>query len=116
RRILEGYRARLPDLRSRVEVADDVLGCTASYGDLFVADDTRIPRARVDALLAHEVETHVLTYLNGSAQPFELLATGLVGCDELQEGLGVLAEHFCDGLSLSRLRQLAGRVVAARAI
>jgi uncharacterized protein (TIGR02421 family) len=60
------------------------------------------------------VGTHVLTYFNGKAQPFQQLYTGLAGYEELQEGLAVLAEYLVGSLSRPRLRLLAGRVVAVR--
>jgi uncharacterized protein (TIGR02421 family) len=58
------------------------------------------------------VGTHVLTYVNGGAQPFQQLHAGLAGYDELQEGIAVMAEYLVGGLSKPRLRLLAGRVVA----
>jgi uncharacterized protein (TIGR02421 family) len=58
----------------------------------------------------------VLTYHNGRAQRFRLLASGLAGYDSLQEGLAVLAEYLVGGLNAPRLRLLAGRVVAARCL
>ena len=70
--------------------------------------------SRVNALLQHEVGTHLLTYYNGRAQPFRQLYSGLAGYEELQEGLAVLAEYLVDGLGRSRMRQLAARVVAAQ--
>src|SRR5690606_17407786 len=76
----------------------------------------RVPAHRVDALLQHEIGTHVVTFANGSAQPLGLLATGLAGYEELQEGLAVLSEHLVDGLDTSRLRLLAARVVAVRSV
>jgi uncharacterized protein (TIGR02421 family) len=42
-----------------------------------------------------------------------LLHTGLAGYESLQEGLAVLSEFLAGGLNRSRLRLLAGRVVAA---
>jgi uncharacterized protein (TIGR02421 family) len=63
-------------------------------------------------LLHHEIGTHALTYFNGLAQPFRQLSLGLPGYDELQEGLAVLAEFLSGGLTPSRLRTLAARVVA----
>ncbi len=67
----------------------------------------------MEALIQHEVGTHVLTYVNGINQPFKQLYGGLAGSDELQEGLAVLAEYLVGGLSPPRFRLLAGRVVAA---
>ncbi len=112
---IAAYLADVPDVRCRVDVRDDVVGLTVSKGNLLIADDAELPASRVEAILAHEVGTHVVTYVNGRQQPFRLLALGLVGYDELQEGLAVLAEHLAGGLTLSRLRLLAGRVVGARA-
>jgi uncharacterized protein (TIGR02421 family) len=85
-----------------------------SRGNLLVPADLSIPAGRVEALLQHEVGTHILTYYNGGAQPFRQLRNGLPGYDELQEGIAVLAEHLVGGLSRARLRILAARVVAVR--
>jgi uncharacterized protein (TIGR02421 family) len=95
-----------------VEIRDGTSGVMVSNGDLLVAPSTRVPRERVAALLHHEVGTHLLTHVNGSHQPLHVLATGLAGHDETQEGLAVLAEHLVGGLTTGRLRQLAARVVA----
>ncbi len=75
---------------------------------------TKVPLSRVDALIAHEVGTHIVTYVNGRAQPFRQLAIGLPGYDELQEGFAVFAEYLAGGFSRPRLRLLAARVLAAR--
>jgi uncharacterized protein (TIGR02421 family) len=73
-----------------------------------------VPRRRVNALLQHEVGTHLVTRFNGSRQPIKQLEVGLAGYDGLQEGLAVLAEYLVGGLSRLRMRILAARVVAAR--
>jgi uncharacterized protein (TIGR02421 family) len=83
-----------------------------SKGNLLVPAELSIPRSRIEALVQHEVGTHVLTYLNGRAQPFRQLYAGLAGYDELQEGIAVLSEYLVGGLSAPRLRLLAARVVA----
>ena len=111
---LERYRQVHPALESRVEVREDVIGLMVSKGDLLVSSESRIPITRVEALISHEVGTHVLTHVNGRAQPFQQLHVGLPGYDELQEGLAVLSEYLVGGLSLPRLRLLAARVVAVR--
>lgn len=109
---IEYYRQQHPELRSGVDVRSDVAGLMVSRGRLLVASGSKIPPARVDALLAHEVGTHILTYANGMAQPFRQLYVGLPGYEELQEGLAVLAEYLAGGLSRPRLRLLAARVIA----
>lgn len=108
------YREKYPGMSCKVQIRDDTTGLMVSRGNLFIGQQLRVPRSRVEALLQHEVGTHALTYFNGSAQPFHQLYTGLPGYDELQEGLAVLAEYLVGGLSLPRLRLLAGRVLATR--
>lgn len=105
-----------PEVTARVEVRPDVTGLLVSRGNLLINSKTRVPASRVDALIQHEVGTHVLTYHNGQAQRLRLLSAGFAGYDALQEGLAVLTEYLVGGLSRPRLRLLAGRVVAARCL
>lgn len=106
------YRELYPELKSRVELRSDYTGLVVSRGNLLVGASMRIPQRRVEALISHEVGTHVVTYANGRAQPFRQLYVGLPGYEELQEGLAVLSEYLVGGLSRERLRLLAARVVA----
>lgn len=109
------YREQWPEVAAEVHVRQDISsGLMVSKGSLLVGSETRVPVSRVDALIQHEVGTHVLTYYNGKAQPFRQLSAGLAGYEALQEGLAVLSEYLVDGLSRPRLRLLAARVVAAR--
>ncbi len=114
RQEIDHYRQTCPDFTAKARVVGDVAGLIVSRGSLLIARNSTIPVARVEALLAHEVGTHLLTYFNGRAQPFRQLYSGLAGYEELQEGLAVLSEYLVGGLSRSRMKQLAARVVAAR--
>jgi uncharacterized protein (TIGR02421 family) len=112
---LNYYRQQYPELPAKVQVRDDLFsGLMVSRGNLLIGKDTMIPQSRAEALLQHEVGTHIVTYFNGQAQPFRQLYTGLAGYDELQEGLAVLSEYLVGGLSRSRL--LAARVIAAHCL
>jgi uncharacterized protein (TIGR02421 family) len=113
---LDYYRRIYKHLSSTVQVRDDTVGLMVSRGNLLIGKQTNIPLSRVDALLQHEVGTHIVTYFNGRAQPFRQLYCGLPGYEALQEGLAVLAEYLVGGLSPSRMRLLAGRVVAAHCL
>lgn len=113
---LDYYRQIAPDITSKVAIRSDTVGLMVSHGNLLIGKQTMIPASRVDALLQHEVGTHVVTYFNGCAQPFQLLHCGLSGYDELQEGIAVLAEYMVGGLNRPRLRLLAGRVIAANCL
>ena len=100
-----------PVAKPRAVIRDDMSGLMVSQGVLNIGHRLRVPRRRVDALIQHEVGTHVLTYWNGRAQPLTLLHSGTPGYENLQEGLAVLGEWFVDGLTTGRLRNLAARVV-----
>jgi uncharacterized protein (TIGR02421 family) len=112
---IDWYRAQWPDVDASVQVRGDVnSGLLVSRGSLLVGSHTKIPVSRVNALIQHEVGTHVLTYYNGRAQPLRQLYSGLAGYEALQEGLAVLAEYLVGGLSRPRLRLLAARVLVTR--
>ncbi len=113
RKEIRYYRRKYPAFRAEVQVRDDLFsGLMAARGKLLVGKDLRVPESRVEALLSHEVGTHLLTYFNGRAQRFHQLYTGLGNYDELQEGLAVLSEYLIGGISAPRLRTLAARVLA----
>ena len=114
---LARYREQMPGEDVGVELRDDIAsGLMVSRGRLLVASRWTFPRSRVDALLQHEVGTHLLTYLNGQAQKLQQLSVGLADYDRTQEGLAVLAEYLSGGMSRPRMRWLAGRVFAVRAM
>ncbi len=114
----EFLRLRHPsaEMNGRIIVDKDVSSLMVSSGNLIVGAHMSFPVNRVVPLIQHEVGTHVLTYWNGRAQPFKLLATGLAGHDELQEGLAVFVEYLVGGLTAGRLRTLAARVEAVAAL
>ena len=106
------YKKEYAGFDAKVRIQADITGLMVSQGNLLVSSSIKIPERRVEALLAHEIGVHSLTFFNGQAQPFKLLSSGLAGYEEMQEGLAVLAEYFSGGLSKSRLRLLAARVIA----
>jgi uncharacterized protein (TIGR02421 family) len=114
KREIELYRAINSGFSAGVEIRDDIVGLMVTQGNLLIGHTVEIPATRVEALLQHEVGTHIVTFLNGRAQPFQQLHCGLAGYDELQEGLAVLSEYLVGGLSRPRMRLLAGRVVAVK--
>lgn len=100
----------------KVEIRKDISGLMVSGNRLLIGSTVKISESRVEALLQHEIDTHLLTYFNGGGQPLQLLKTGLAGYEELQEGLAVLAEYLVGGLKYGRIRVLAARVIAAHAL
>ena len=110
------YKQFNSELDSTVTIKHDVIGIMVSKGQVLIGESFKVPKNRVEALVHHEVGTHVLTYYNGKAQPLKLLYSGFAGYDELQEGLAVLSEYLTGGLTRGRLRLLAARVVAGHSL
>ncbi len=110
---IDHYHQKLTAFTATVEVCDHIAsGIMVSQDRLLISSNLSLRADRVEPLLHHEIGTHLLTYFNGRCQPFQQLYAGLAGYDELQEGLAVLAEYLCGGLTAKRLRNLAGRVMA----
>lgn len=116
RALVARYQAKDARFEAKVEVRDDVAGLLVSGDRLMIARDSRVARNRLDALLSHEVSVHLLTYFNGATQGLTIFRTGLAHYEGIQEGLGVFAEWAVGGLTPSRLRLLAGRVIAVHAM
>lgn len=118
----------LADLVDRVLAWMGVRGWTAivrerSIARMAVASSAREVRIRADStftaaqlpgLIVHEVGTHVLRADEGSRQPLHMLARGLPGYLETEEGLATHHEAQVDPRP-KRLRTFALRVVAADA-
>lgn len=112
RQELEWLHSQDESVSTKIRIADDIEGILVSKGVLNINSNFEISRQRAMPLIQHEIGTHVVTYYNGKAQPLELFSLGVPGYEELQEGLAVLAEYLCGGLTVSRVRTLAARVVA----
>ena len=110
------YRARLPAFTAGIEVREDIAALTVSHGNLLIPSRLVLAPNRLDALLQHEVGTHIVTFVNGAQQPLRVLSIGLAGYEALQEGLAVVAEHVAGGFDADRMRQIAARVVAVRRV
>ena len=116
RALVETYAAQDEAFAPAIELRDDVAGLMVSGPKLMIGSGTLVPENRVQPLLAHEVSVHLLTWFNGAEQGLGLFSTGLAGYEGVQEGLGVFAEWMSGGLTRTRLRLLAARVVAVDAM
>ncbi len=110
------FKKQDPNFKCKVHIRDDVNVMMISKGELYLPRDYTMTKKDAKALIQHEIGTHVLTYYNGAQQPLTQMASGLANYDALQEGIAVLSEYLCGGLSGNRLRILAGRVVAGAAL
>ena len=101
---LAWYRGQWPGFSAEVVVDTDLNSLMmVSHGTFYIDGDIRIPRARVQPLIQHEIGTHVVTRHNGRRQSLKQLEVGLAHYDPLQEGLGVLAEFLAGYLPAERL-------------
>ncbi|MDT0643968.1 DUF1704 domain-containing protein [Zunongwangia sp. F363] len=116
RREFDFFREQDENFKCKVHIRQDVNVMMVSHGELYIPRDYKMIKKEANALIQHEVGTHVLTYYNGSRQPLQQLSIGLADYDPLQEGLAVMAEYLVDGLTPNRLRTLAGRVIAGNAV
>jgi len=113
---IDHYRKKFPDIDMSLEVREDVAGVMVSKSKLLLNKNFTISKARTDALIQHEIGTHILTYCNGKSQPLKQMHAGFANYDGLQEGIAVLSEYLVNGLTVNRLRKLAGRVLAVEAM
>ncbi len=85
-------------------ITASMLGCGCVVlvifkNNVYLREGALFSRMHIDALIAHEIETHVLTAENGNHQPYHLLRRGCAGYTDTQEGLAifnqnrVLSEH-----------------------
>jgi alpha-L-glutamate ligase-like protein/uncharacterized protein (TIGR02421 family) len=70
-----------------------VADCTVGGHSVYLRRGATFSREHVDALVAHEIETHVLTAENGLQQPFELFRTGFAHYLDTQEGLAIFSQN-----------------------
>lgn len=110
---IDRYRGIDPQFNARVEIWDDFTGIMVLHGNLVLGPDLRVSAERAEALIQHEIGTHVVTAENGRRQPLKLLHVGLAGYDETQEALALFSEYAAGHLCPRRVRLLAARVVAA---
>lgn len=112
RRNISEYRKQASNFNCQVTIREDISGIMVSSGDLLIGSDFLVSEQRVNALLAHEIGTHAISYFNGIQQPLQELAVGMTGYESMQEGLAVLAEYLVGGLNPARIRLLGARVAA----
>ncbi|MFH0831165.1 MAG: tyrosine/phenylalanine carboxypeptidase domain-containing protein, partial [Parcubacteria group bacterium] len=74
----------------KVEQTTDIISgviVAASQKTIFVHAHAALEITRLAPIITHEIETHVLTTVNGAAQPLEIFKQGFAGYTRTQEGL-----------------------------
>jgi alpha-L-glutamate ligase-like protein/uncharacterized protein (TIGR02421 family) len=70
-----------------------VADCTVGGGRLYIREAAKFSKVQLDALIAHEIETHVLTAENGSYQPYAIFRNGCANYLDTQEGLAMYNQN-----------------------
>lgn len=67
-----------------------VAACVAGKNNrLFIREDVKFSEERIQSLIIHEIETHIITAENGKLQPYEIFNRGLAKYLETQEGMAM---------------------------
>lgn len=56
---------------------------------ILIKKDAKFSRLKIEKLIAHEIETHLLTSENGSLQPYKIFQYGFKDYLKIQEGLAI---------------------------
>lgn len=119
--IIEGFQTAVKnmgfDFKIRISsnIPSDVLVLN-SQKTLQLKMGAQFTRSRLNALIHHEVGVHVLTSQNAIAQPLRIMQLGLPNNTVTQEGLAIYSEYKCGGLTVTRLKELALRVLAVESL
>jgi len=89
-----------------------IADCTVGGHSIYLRSETRFSPTRIEALVIHEIETHILTAENGANQPYELLQRGTAGYLETQEGLATYNQNRVYGPGNDRRYNPARNVLA----
>ncbi len=70
-----------------------VADCAVGWKRLYVRKEAKFSREHVESLIAHEIETHILTAENGYQQPYEIFRRGFANYLDTQEGLATYHQN-----------------------
>jgi len=88
--ILEKYSLHDWQTTIRPRMVADV---TVGNGHIYIREDAKFAAMHIEALIAHEIETHILTAENGSHQPYAIFRSGCANYLDTQEGLAVYNQN-----------------------
>ena len=79
-------------LNYKIELSKDTLTrmkVTSKNKIIINARTEKLTENQIKKLIAHEIETHAITYQNGNQQPYKIFNYGFANYIELQEGLAI---------------------------
>ena len=79
---------------------------------LVINENHIFSKNELEVLANHEIGVHMVTTMNGLLHPLKIFSHGFPNNVETQEGLAVYSEYMSNNLTLTRLKELAYRVIA----
>ncbi|MBT8287058.1 MAG: DUF1704 domain-containing protein [Flavobacteriaceae bacterium] len=79
---------------------------------LILRKNHKFSKNQLEVLANHEIGVHMVTSFNACDQPLKIFFNGIPNTVETQEGLAVYSEYMSGCLTLTRLKELAYRVIA----
>ncbi|PQJ33211.1 hypothetical protein BST92_11430 [Nonlabens arenilitoris] len=79
---------------------------------LYLKKNQKFSRHELELLGHHEIGVHLVTTFNALEQPLKVFSNGFPNNVETQEGLAVMSEYLSGNLTMTRLHELAYRVIA----
>jgi uncharacterized protein (TIGR02421 family) len=87
---LESYSLHDWDVAIRSHLLSD---CAVGGKHIYLREGAQFSLPHVESLIAHEIETHVLTAENGAHQPYAIFRRGCANYLETQEGLAIYNQN-----------------------
>ncbi|MEO1010802.1 MAG: flavohemoglobin expression-modulating QEGLA motif protein [Bacteroidota bacterium] len=100
------------NIRFSTHIAADAM-VSNSTQSLVIKKNATFSKNQLLTLANHEIGVHLVTTYNGLLQPLKVFSNGFPKNVETQEGLSVFSEYMCGALTLTRLKELAYRVLAS---
>lgn len=98
----------------KVKIKEELVSnCVAGKNNsLFIKKNSTFTEDRIEELIIHEIETHILTAENGKLQPYEIFNRGLANYLTTQEGLAMYNVENQRNQKFTENTKALGHVVA----
>jgi alpha-L-glutamate ligase-like protein/uncharacterized protein (TIGR02421 family) len=87
---LERYSLHDWEVSVRPRLVSD---CTVGGNKVYIREGAKFEKTHIEALIAHEIETHILTAENGAHQPYALFRNGCANYLDTQEGMAIYNQN-----------------------
>lgn len=96
-----------------VQIRENMVSSVSVGGNkIYIRQNAIFSPLHIEALIAHEIETHVFTAENGQLQPYQLFRRGLANYIETQEGLAIYNQNRIYGTDHNKYYSPARNVLA----